>query len=162
MKKIKNPWLGHTLYNCFGCAPNNPSGLQMEFYEDGDDIVSIWKPRPDFQGWIETMHGGILSTIIDEICGWVVFRKAQTSGFTTQLNVKYRKSISTNEPHLKVRAHITQQKRNLLFIHAEIRNSEGTLCVEGDATYFLVSKEKATQMGFSTCKTEEEDSFTPS
>ena len=155
MKKIKNPWLGHQQYNCFGCAPNNPSGLHMEFYEDGDDIISIWQPRPDFQGWIDTMHGGILSTIIDEICGWVIFRKAQTSGFTTQLNIKYRKKVSTNEPQLDIRAHITRQMRNLLFIHAEIRDTSGDLCVEGDATYFLVKQEEAQEMGFCQCETEE-------
>ena len=40
MKKIINPWEGLDGYMCFGCAPSNPMGLHMEFYEDGDDIVS--------------------------------------------------------------------------------------------------------------------------
>ena len=46
MKKIINPWKDLEGYNCFGCAPNNESGVKMEFYEDGDEVVSIWKPRP--------------------------------------------------------------------------------------------------------------------
>ena len=58
MKKIINPWKGLEGYNCFGCAPNNEAGVRMEFYEDGDEIVSIWKPRPEYQGWIDTLHGG--------------------------------------------------------------------------------------------------------
>ena len=45
MKKIINPWKGLEGYNCFGCASNNEAGLKMEFYEDGDEVVSIWKPR---------------------------------------------------------------------------------------------------------------------
>lgn len=49
MKKIINPWKGLEGYNCFGCAPNNEAGVRMEFYEDGDEIVSIWKPRPEYQ-----------------------------------------------------------------------------------------------------------------
>ena len=40
MKKIINPWEGLDGYMCFGCAPNNPLGLHMEFFEDGDDIVT--------------------------------------------------------------------------------------------------------------------------
>jgi uridine kinase len=28
----------------------------MEFYEDGDEVISIWKPQPQFQGWIDTLH----------------------------------------------------------------------------------------------------------
>ena len=67
MKKIINPWRNHEGYNCFGCSPDNPIGLHMEFYEDGDYIVSTWHPEHNYQGWVDTMHGGILSTLIDEI-----------------------------------------------------------------------------------------------
>ena len=38
MKKIKNPYAGTAEgmgYNCFACAPENPCGLKMEFFEDG-------------------------------------------------------------------------------------------------------------------------------
>lgn len=57
-------------YNCFGCAPNNEAGVKMEFYEDGDEVISIWKPQPQFQGWIDTLHGGIQAVLLDEICAW--------------------------------------------------------------------------------------------
>ncbi len=155
MKKIVNPWCDHPQYNCFGCAPNNPFGLHMEFYEDGDDIVSIWHPDRNFQGWVDTMHGGVLSTLIDETCGWVVTRKMQTSGFTTNLNVRFRKAISTDEPQLTIRARIEKQVRNILFIHAEITDAQGNLCTEGDATYFLMNQEKAQEMGFRHCEVED-------
>lgn len=155
MKKILNPWRGHPQYNCFGCAPNNPIGLHLEFWEDGDDIVTQWQTQRNYQGWIDTMHGGILSTLIDETCGWVVTRKMQTSGFTTQLNVRFRKAVSTMDTLLTVRAHITEQRRNLLFMHATVANSDGEVCVEGDVTYFMMNEEKAREMGFSQCDVEE-------
>lgn len=155
MKKIINPWIGIPKYNCFGCSPNNPFGLHMEFFEDGDYIVSKWHPERNYQGRVDTMHGGVLSTLIDETCGWVVTRKMQTSGFTTSLNVKFRKAVSTNEPVLTIRANIVKQMRNLLFIHAEISNSQGEVCVEGETTYFLMNQEKAKEMGFIKCDVEE-------
>ena len=127
----------------------------MEFYEDGDDIVSYWHPERNYQGWVDTMHGGVLSTLIDETCGWVVTRKMQTSRFTTSLSVKFRKAVSTNELRLTIRANIVKQMRNLLFIHAEILNSQGELCVEGEATYFLMNQEKAREMGFINCEVED-------
>ena len=52
MKKIINPWEGLDGYMCFGCAPSNPMGLHMEFYEDGDDIVAYWEPEAHYQGWL--------------------------------------------------------------------------------------------------------------
>ena len=155
LKRIINPWSGRPEYNCFGCAPNNPFGLHMQFFEDGDYIVSTWRPEKNYQGWVDTMHGGVLSTLIDETCGWVVTRKMQTSGFTTSLSVKFRKAVSTNEPQLTIRANIVKQMRNLLFIHAEITNAAGEVCVEGETTYFLMNEEKAKEMGFVHCEVEE-------
>lgn len=83
MKKIINPFIHLDGYNCFGCAPQNPLGLKLTFYEDGDDIVATWQPRPEFQGWLNTLHGGVQATLIDEICGWVIMRKLQTTGVTS-------------------------------------------------------------------------------
>ena len=57
MKKIINPWKNMEGYNCFGCSPDNEAGVRMEFYEDGDEIVSIWKPRSEYQGWLNTLPG---------------------------------------------------------------------------------------------------------
>jgi hypothetical protein len=54
MKRILNPWVNREGYDCFGCCPTNPCGIHMEFYEDGDDVVSIWKPRQHYQSWINT------------------------------------------------------------------------------------------------------------
>ena len=65
MRKIKNHWVHKEGYDCFGCSPDNPLGVKMEFYEDGDDIVCFWKPQAHYQGWIDTLHGGIQATLID-------------------------------------------------------------------------------------------------
>ena len=82
MKKIINPWSGNPKYNCFGCSPNNPFGLHMEFYEDGDYLV--------------------------------------------------------------------KQMRNLLFIHAEITNAAGELCVV-PFVYFSARVIKSVAVSHSPC-----------
>ena len=125
MKKIINPWKDMEGYNCFGCSPDNEAGVRMEFYEDGDEVVSIWKPRPEYQGWLNTLHGGIQSVLLDEICGWVVFRKLQTGGVTSKMETRFRKSISTNDAHVVLRASLREQKRNIAIIEAHLYNSMG-------------------------------------
>ena len=125
----------------------------MEFWEDGEEIVSMWKPSPNYQGWVDTMHGGILSTLIDETCAWVVTRKMQTCGYTASMNVKFRNPVSSNDAQLTVRAHIAKQVRNLLIIHAQITNNDGVECCDAEVTYAMVSPERAQKMGFSGCDT---------
>lgn len=156
MQKIKNPWLGKEGYDCFGCSPANPIGLHMEFYEDGDDVVSYWKPSEHYQGWVGIMHGGILATLIDETCGWVVSRKLQTAGFTTRLDVSYKKPVHSSESSICVRAHITGQRHQMVFMKASLTNSKAEVCVEADVVYYAVDAQKAASMGFTHCDVEDE------
>lgn len=156
MKKIINPWKGLKGYYCFGCSPENPMGVKMEFYEDGDEIVSFWKPKPEYQGWLDTLHGGIQAVLLDEICAWVIVRKLQTTGVTSKMETRYRKSISTNDTLLEIRASIQEQKRYIILVKATIYNSSKEICTEAVCTYFTFSKEKSQQeMFFTSCEVEE-------
>ena len=145
MKKIKNPWIELTDkgYNCFACAPTNPCGLKMEFYEDGDDIVSLWTPGSNYQGWLDTLHGGIQATLLDELGGWIIARKFQTSGMTTSLNMKYRKPIPTGENiTLEIRGRVKEVKRMFVFIEAEIIY-DSEVRSSAEMTYYTFPKDVA-------------------
>ncbi len=157
MKKIINPWTGIEGYMCFGCSPQNTSGLHMEFYEDKEDIVAFWSPESHYQGWLNTLHGGIQATLVDELAGWVIVRKLQTSGVTSRMEVKYLKSISTLEPELTIRGRIKERKRNAIFIEAEIYNSAGEVCTRSEMVYFITDPARAREdYQFKGCHTEEE------
>ena len=158
MKRIINPWRGMDGYRCFGCDPRSEQGLRMEFYEDGDRIVSRWKPRPEFQGWVDTLHGGIQATLADEISSWVVFRKFQTSGVTSRMEVRYLKPIHTSEDHITLQATVVRQRRNIVDIEVKIFNSQDQLCTETLCIYFLFPKEKAhEEFHFCDCGVEEDE-----
>ena len=143
MKKIKNPWLHKPGYNCIGCSPDNPMGLHLDFWEDGEDVVSRWTPTADYQGWIDTLHGGVQSLLLDEVAGWVVTRKLQTTGVTSKMEVQYVKPISTYDSLLTIRARISRQMRNVAFIEGEIYNAHGEVCTKATLTYFCASRQKS-------------------
>ena len=158
MKKIINPWAGLTDkgYNCFACAPTNPCGLKMEFYEDGDEIVSLWTPGNNYQGWLNTLHGGIQATLLDEIGGWLIARKFQTSGMTTNLAIKYKKPIPTgNDITIEIRSRVKEVKRMFVFIEAEIIYN-GRICSSAEMTYYTFPKDVAQKdFMFNGCEIEE-------
>lgn len=157
MKKILNPYLGKQGYNCFCYAPTNPVGLHLEFWEDGDDVLTQWNPGENFQGWVNTLHGGVIGMLMDEVAGWVINRKLQTTGVTMQLNVKYKKPVMTTDSLVTVRGHIVNQRRNIVTIQLTLANSKGEICDEAEAIYYTFGPEKAAEMGFSGCKVEGEE-----
>ena len=144
MKKIINPYIGMDQtdgYNCFACAPHNPCGLKMDFYEDDDDVVCFWTPGANYQGWTNTLHGGIQATLIDETAGWVIARKMQTSGMTTNLNIKYKHPIPTGDSvRLEIRAHIHEMRRNFALTFIMV---DGEVCTTAELTFFCFPQEKA-------------------
>ena len=157
MKKIVNPWAGEPSYHCFGCDPNSEHGLRMEFFEDGEYVVSHWQPRSELQGWRDTLHGGIQATLADEIASWVVFRKFQTSGVTSRMEVKYKKPVKITAEPITLRARAVKQMRNVVDIAVELYDARGELCTIATCVYFLFSKQRAhEEFGFMEFKTEDE------
>ena len=158
MRLINNPWRGVPGYNCYGCCPDNPIGARMRFYEDGEDIVSVWQPTQNHQSWINTLHGGIQAVLLDEVCGLVVFHKLQTAGVTAKMEMRYRKPVSTLQPYIKLRGRLREMHRNVAVVDGELLSSDGELLCSCECTYFTFSKEQSLQeMGFAPSTTEGED-----
>jgi uncharacterized protein (TIGR00369 family) len=145
MRKIVNPFTKLEGYNCFGCSLKNELGLQMEFFEDGEYIISNWEPKKHLAGYGNVLHGGIQSTILDEIASWLVYTKLKTAGVTANLNVKYKNAVYTDKGKLTVRAKLIEQDRKFATIHAELIDNEGKLCAEGLIKYFILPLELAKQ-----------------
>ena len=155
IKRIKNPWLSVPGYCCPGCCPTNDKGLQLEFFEDGDDVVSHWEPDSKYQSWRNTLHGGIHCMMLDEVAGWVVFHKLSTVAVTSKMDTKYIKPITIDGGKVEMRARISRQMRNVAFIDAELRQ-RGEVCTTAQIVYFCSPKDKALlEYGFSGCETEE-------
>ncbi len=145
MKRILNPFVnakGDT-YKCFGCSPKNNIGLKLEFWDTGEEIICYWKPRKDFEGYINVIHGGIQSTIMDEIASWTIYTKCKTAGVTSNLNVKFRQPLVIEEKDIIIKARIENKKRNLVNIKTTIENSDGKIYSEGIITYFTFSQDVA-------------------
>ncbi len=143
MRKIYNPYAGIEGYFCFGCSPDNPHGLQMQFFEDGNFLVCSWKPRGFLQGFHNILHGGIQATLMDEIASWTVQIKLKTSGVTSTLSTRYLKPVPTDKGAIKLRAHIVKMRRNLADIHVELFCPKGRLCSTSEVTYYTFPQEVA-------------------
>ena len=143
MLKIRNPFTATAGYHCFGCCPTNPIGLQLEFWQDGDDLVAFWQPRGEYQGWGNILHGGIQTTLLDEIGGWIILIACEKAGVTVQMEMKFLKPVSITEGRLTIRCRIREQKRRVVVVESELINATGDLCTRGLAHYFTFERENA-------------------
>ena len=143
MKKLRNPFTELDGYNCFGCSPANDIGLKLDFYEDNGEIVTFWQPGQDYEGWFNILHGGIQSTIIDELASWVVFVQCKSSGVTANMNVKFKKPVSSSDHQLTIRGHLEKMVKRIAKIKVALYNSDGECCTEGNVDYYVYPEEIA-------------------
>lgn len=96
--KIPLPQL--TGYHCFGCGTANAGGLHMKFYRQGHRVCSDIVLGHGYEGWQNMAHGGIISTVLDEIIAWTVIAFEQTFFVTRRMTVEYLRPVPIGAPLL--------------------------------------------------------------
>ena len=123
---------------CFACGKNNPHGLGMRVdYENSDQsaICSINLERR-FQGWNGIAHGGVVSTLLDEIMAHAVIRHLG-QGMTTDMQTRYRAPVPLGE-EIIVKGWVDEANRRLATTKSEIRLAQGDkLLAEAQARFLL-------------------------
>ena len=101
---------------CFICGHDNPHGLSIQFYT----LECISKVFVDididtkYMSYLNTVHGGILSALLDEAMGWAAFIYSDSDRFlyTRSLEVTYKKPVQPNVK-LLVSTEFVEMKRGL-------------------------------------------------
>lgn len=85
-------------YRCFACGTNNPLGLGMSFYSLGKTVRSDLTLNEHHVGWENLAHGGIISTVLDEIMGWTVIAFKRVFFVTRSIQIHYLRPVEVNSP----------------------------------------------------------------
>lgn len=129
---------------CFVCGRENPIGLHMHFDAHADGTVSAdYIPRAEHQGFPGVMHGGLVTTMLDELMG----RTAIASGLwcmTAKLEIRFRKPVPIGES-LKLIGTLTKKSGRLLEGRGEIRLADGSLAVQAIGTYIKIPADQMQQ-----------------
>jgi len=140
---IRNPFSDREGYHCFGCSPDNPIGLKLQFREEGEYVVANWEPGEHYQGWNNILHGGIQASLLDEIGSWFVFARMKKGCVTSRLDIKYRRPVPTNRGTLSLKAKLKNEHSRIIDIEVSLFGPDGKLCSGGIASYYLYDKEVA-------------------
>ena len=132
---------------CFACGPENVHGLKMCFESNGRKIRSKLIIKKTFRGWSNLIHGGILSTMLDETMSWTVIHFTGKFMLTRSMTVTFKKPVRVGA-RLTVTGYIKEQSsERKAVVVAEIRNEDGDLCAASEGDFALFSKKHFLRMG---------------
>ncbi len=122
---------------CFVCGRENPIGLHMQFYaDDSGSVLAEYIPRDEHQGYPGVMHGGLVTSLLDELIGRTAIAN-DIWCMTAKLEIRFRRPVPIGVP-LKLKGTITRQRGRLLEGHGEIRLGDGSLVAEATGTYMRI------------------------
>jgi acyl-coenzyme A thioesterase PaaI-like protein len=118
---------------CFVCGRQNPVGLKLDFYEDheSNQIRAQFTVSDAYQGYPGVVHGGIVSTILDEVSGRAVMMEEGDDRLlaTLRIRVRFREPTPTETP-LTVVGWVKQISSIGAKVAGEIRLGDGTVTAE--------------------------------
>ena len=123
-----------TCGNCFVCGENNSGGLRLRFEIDKERQIlrTIFVASPVFQGYDGIVHGGIISTLLDEAMAKLVYEIGYEA-ITASLEVRFKNPTPILEP-LHVRGEITEVNARWVKAKASVAKGDGTVLATGTST----------------------------
>ncbi len=118
---------------CFACGPDNPFGLHMTFSDEGEDYVCRWTARGQHQGWSAILHGGIVSTLLDEVMTWRLVSLGKNV-VTAEITVRLKQPTPLGQ-ELTIRGRVTGSRRRYYETAGEIILPDGTVTATATAKF---------------------------
>ncbi len=117
---------------CFVCGQDNPGGLRLVFSLDreGKSLSADFTPAKTWQGYKNVVHGGIISTILDEAMTKLAYSLGMNA-VTGKLVVRFKKPLMVGE-RVRITGRILKESGRTVEASAEAVRDDGTVVAEAE------------------------------
>ena len=129
---------------CFVCDQENEGGLRQRFFMDDElgRVVAEFVPSADHSGAPNYAHGGVSMAILDDAMAWAIIAIKDRFGLTRKAEVEFFRPVLVGRGY-DVQAWVESFEDRSLVARAELRSSEGKLCVSAKGSYTVLTLEEA-------------------
>ncbi|MEE4242105.1 MAG: PaaI family thioesterase [Desulfopila sp.] len=135
---------------CFVCGKENGFGLKSRFYElENGELLALFTPASEHQGYPGRLHGGIAAAILDETIGRAIMIPYASTvwGVTVDFSMKLKKPIPL-DGEIRVLARVTRDRKKIFEGSGEILLSDGTPAITATGKYLKMAIDSITDADF--------------
>jgi acyl-coenzyme A thioesterase PaaI-like protein len=107
-----------TPHNCFACGTLNAHGLHLGLHLEHERSWTELELDRRFEGWDGIAHGGIVTTILDEVMAWSLVA-GDNWGVTARLAVEFRHPVPI-DTRIRAEGWVTQGRRRVVDTAARV------------------------------------------
>ena len=118
---------------CFVCGADNEQGLQIMFGVGGSGAAAVWRPSSVWEGFRGTIHGGIVSTVLDEAMSKAILFMGYRA-VTCDLRVRLRLRVEPGD-ELCVQGWVIEKRKRRITAEARLMTLDGREKAHAWATF---------------------------
>lgn len=121
---------------CFGCGKDNPAGLHLHMEYTDDWCMAVFVPQRQHESYGGRMHGGLITTLLDEVMGNQVLHVLGKPAYTAKLEIRFRRAVLIGRPVTAVGKMVSQRGR-LVVTEGRVTDADGEIIAEATAKMML-------------------------
>jgi len=129
---------------CFVCGLKNNFGLKSRFFElESKELLAIFQPAEEHQGYPGRLHGGLAATILDETIGRSIMITTSDTiwGVTVEFSMRLKKPVPMDK-EVQVVARTLKENKRFFEGSGEILLPGGGIAVQATGRYLKVDIDK--------------------
>ena len=123
-------------HKCFVCGKKNPDGLKINFKVSDNKIQAEFIPHSSLQGYANIVHGGIISTLLDEAMGKLAFELG-INCLTAEINVRFKNPAYVGRKYL-LTGEILRKTHRIVFAKSKMQSESDLLIAEAIGKLMVV------------------------
>jgi acyl-coenzyme A thioesterase PaaI-like protein len=124
---------------CFCCGSDNERGLHLAItYPEKGAAESTLEVPLWFSGWKNMTHGGLLTTLLDEIMAHACVGISQKS-VTAEITVRFQKAVQTGSA-IRIVGKVEEARGRVLTTRGWIYDADGSVAAEATARFIATTR----------------------
>ena len=111
--------------HCFVCGADNPRGLHTNFSINKNTAKATFVADETHLGYENAVHGGIISSLLDEAVIWACYASTGRFGVTAELSIRFKKPLPIHKKCI-VEGKMVEDKSKVWIAEAKLRDEVNT------------------------------------
>lgn len=109
-------------------------------------VRTQFTPQPEHMGFKGVIHGGLLSTVLDEVMVWACGLQTKRFAFCAEMTVRFLQPVSPGT-ELTAIGRLKEDRRGRMFLATgELQDASGTVVASSSGKYLPIKPEDTVEM----------------
>jgi uncharacterized protein (TIGR00369 family) len=128
-------------HNCFACGSLNTHGLHLELHAGNGRCWTELELDQRFEGWEGIAHGGIVSTILDEVMAWALVDN-DSWGVTARMQVEFKRPVPIGR-RIRGEGRVVDVRRRIVRATGVLLDAvDGTVLATAEGTFVAAPEDR--------------------